>query len=59
MYHNILVAYHYAANEILAEPLNNRQAETIIESWIKINKIFASAGIQPHTYMMDNEGQIT
>ena len=51
----ILVAYHYNVNDILAEPLRNRQAETITEVWKKINKRCASAGIQPYTYIMDNE----
>ena len=50
-----LIAYHYDANDILAESIKNRQAKTITQVWTKINNKFASAGIHPYTYIMENE----
>ena len=45
----MLISYYYDANAILAEPIKNRQAETITQVWTKINNKFVSAGIHPHT----------
>ena len=51
----ILVGYHYDGNTILAEPLKNRTAALIVESCDSINNKFATAVIQPRTYILDNE----
>ena len=50
----ILAGYHYDGNVILAEQLKNRIAATITETWEKINNKFATAKIQPRTYILDN-----
>ena len=51
----ILVAYHYDANVILVEPLKNPQAKTIVDAWTIINERFKKSGLEPHTYIVDNE----
>ena len=51
----LLVRYNYDANEILVEPPKNRQAKIIADGWENINQQFATAGVQPHTYLLDNE----
>ena len=51
----ILVAYHHDANAILAEAIKNRGAETITAGWKLINEKCEKAGIQPNTYIIDNE----
>ena len=51
----IFVGFHYDANAILVEPIKNRQAGTLTDVWSKMNTRFVQAGVQPHTYMMDNE----
>ena len=51
----LLVGYNYDANEILFKPLKKRQTKTITEGWEKINQQFVAAGVQPHTYVLDDE----
>ena len=51
----ILVGYHYDSNAILAEPLKNRTASEITKTWKIINSKYAQAGMQPNTYVLDNE----
>ena len=51
----LLVAYVYDANAILVEPLQNRQAKTISDAWERIQKQCIRAGIEPSTYVLDNE----
>ena len=51
----VLVAYHYDANAILATPVRNRQKETLVTAWSTLNRRFSAAGVQPTTYIMDNE----
>ena len=51
----MLITYHYDANAILQNPVKNRQDNTITQAWKKINIKFSSAGIQPYTYIMNNE----
>ena len=51
----IMVAYNYDANAILAEPVKNRQALTLTTAWRIIDNKFKTAGVQPRTYVMDNE----
>jgi hypothetical protein len=51
----ILVGYHYDANAILAIPIKNRTAGEITNGWKQLNQQFAQAGLQPNTYVLDNE----
>ena len=51
----LLVRYNYDANEILVEPLKELQVKTIAEGWENINQQFATARVQPHTHVLDNE----
>ena len=51
----LLVGYNYGSNKILVETLKNIQAITITEELYNINKQFATAGVQLHTYGLDNE----
>ena len=39
----------------MVEPLNNCQAKTIADSRENINQKFVTSGVQPHTYVLDNE----
>ena len=51
----IPVGYHYDSNAILAEPLKNRTASEITKTWKIINNKCAQAGVQPNTYVLDND----
>ena len=51
----IRVGYHYDSNAILTEPLKNRTASEITKTWKIINNKCAQAGMQPNTYVLDNE----
>ena len=51
----MLIGYHYTASAILVIPLRNRHAGTITEVWRILNEQFATAGVNPNTYVMDNE----
>jgi len=51
----ILVGYHYDANYIAVTPLKRRTGTEITNGWKKLNATFAKAGMQPRTYIMDNE----
>ena len=51
----ILVGYHYDANSILVQALRNREAQTLTAAWTTLNDRFCVAGVQPSTYIMDNE----
>ena len=51
----ILVGYNYDGNAILAEPIKNRKAPLSTAPWEKINTKFTKCGMQPATYVLDNE----
>ena len=51
----IFIAYNYDGNAILAEPIRNRTAPVITEAWKKLHNTFATAGVAPLTYVLDNE----
>ena len=51
----ILVGYHFDANNIQATPLKNREAPSIKQGWEIINKKFSTAGVEPNTWVIDNE----
>ena len=50
----LLVGYNYDSNVILVVPIKKRQEKTMTEGWEKINQLFATAVVQPHTYVLDN-----
>ena len=41
--------------QLLVEPLEILQINTISYRWDKINQQFATTGVQPHIYVLDNE----
>ena len=49
-----MVMYEYDSNSILAEPIKNRQAETIRNAFLKIHKVLKARGIKPKFYIMEN-----
>ena len=51
----ILVAYNYDGNAILAQPLKNREAQTIVDAWTVIHERLTTVGLQPKNYLLDNE----
>ena len=51
----LLVGYNYDASAILVEPLKSLQVKTITEGWQKTNQQFETAGVKPHTYVLNNE----
>ena len=50
----VMLVYEFDSNMILAEPIKNRQAETICDEFIKMHKILKSRGRDPKVYIMDN-----
>ena len=51
----IMVAYCYDGNAILAQPLKNREAKSIVDAWTVINDRLTKVGLKPKSYMLDNE----
>jgi hypothetical protein len=51
----LLIVYDYDSNAILVEPLKNKTAGEIKRSWIELNNILRSRGVQPSMYILDNE----
>ena len=54
----LLISYHFDANAIHAHPLKNRESTSITAAWISINKKLNIAGIQPNTYIINNEASL-
>ena len=54
-YEYLLIGYNYDANAIVVEPIKNKQAKSIKEAWLKINARCKYVGVQPATYVLDNE----
>ena len=50
-----IIAYHPDANGILVQAIKNRQAQTIVDGWEILNNRFLKAGLQPTTWIMDDE----
>ena len=50
-----MVAYHYDANVILIKTIQNRQAATLTTVWNIIHNRLVTAGVNPKSYIMDNE----
>ena len=51
----VMVVYGYDSNEILAKPIKNIHAATILSAFLKIHKILKSRGSEPKFYIMDND----
>ena len=51
----IFIGYHYDANAILALPIPDRKATTLVPAWKELHARFAQAGMAPDTYIQDNE----
>ena len=51
----IFVGFHCDTNAVLVEPIKNTQADSLIDAWTKMKARFVKAGVQPHTYIMNNE----
>ena len=51
----VFVLYDYDSNAILATPINSRNASDIKSAWIKLHNKLHDSGVQPQTYIMDNE----
>ena len=50
-----MVAYHYDANFILIQPIQNRQTATLTVAWKLINDRLVKARVAPKSYIMDDE----
>ena len=50
-----MVMYDYDSNAILAEPIKNRQAATIRDAFLKVQKVLKAIGGNPKVYIMDND----
>lgn len=51
----IMILYDYDSNAILAEPLKNRKAETILAAYEKMHRFLKSKGMKPKIQVLDNE----
>jgi hypothetical protein len=51
----VLVVYDYNSNAILAEPLLNRGAKTILAAYTKIHTLLVQRGLRPQLQRLDNE----
>ena len=54
----ILIGYHFDGNEILVKPLKNWQSGEITKAQNKLNTTLKYYGIQPNTYIIDNEASV-
>ena len=54
--HNyIFICYDYDANAILAEPMKNREADSIVNAWTKCHRRLTNNGHEIKKYVLDNE----
>ena len=51
----IMVMYDYDSNAIISETIKNRQAATIRDAFLKINKFLKARGRDPKVYIMYNK----
>jgi hypothetical protein len=51
----LVILYDYDSNAILAEPIGNRKATTILEATKKMHNILQSKGHGPQHHILDNE----
>ena len=52
---SLVIMYDYDSNAILAEPISNRKAGTILEATKKLHNILRSKGRGPQLHILDNE----
>ena len=52
---SVLIGYHPPSNAILGVPLKNRRAATITKAWKLLHNQFLAGGVQPSTWILDNE----
>jgi hypothetical protein len=51
----IMVGYHYDSNSILAKPMKDRNAASMVTVWNELHQIYKKAAVAPHIYILDNE----
>jgi hypothetical protein len=51
----IFIMYDYDSNAILAEPIRNRKAESILEAYKKVHTTLLNKGMSPKIQIIDNE----
>ena len=51
----VLIGYHHNANCILAHPVQDRKAPTLIKAWEHLHRTFAKAGVAPDVWVLDNK----
>ena len=51
----VMILYDYDSNAILAEPIKNRKAETILAAYEKMHRFLKSKGMKPKIQVLDNE----
>ena len=51
----MLVVYNFDSNNILVEPLNNREAGKRKTAWSLINNTLSNGVVIPKLYVLDNE----
>jgi hypothetical protein len=51
----IFIMYDYDSNAILAEPMQNRKAESLLAAYKKVHQTLRSKGMSPKIQMLDNE----
>ena len=51
----IPVGYHFDGNKILATPIKDRAATSIVNEWQHLHNQFKNAGAPPTTYILDNK----
>lgn len=51
----LVIMYDYDSNAILAEPIANRKATSILDATKKLHNILRSKGHGPQTHILDNE----
>ena len=51
----VMVMYNYDGNKILDEPVKNRQAATICDSFLNVHKALKARGSEPEVYTMGTD----
>ena len=51
----VMIMYDYDSNEILVEPVKNRQATTICNAFFNIQRVLKARVSKPKFYIMDND----
>eukprot|EP00957_Ditylum_brightwellii_P202318 15329632-Ditylum_brightwellii.AAC.2 len=51
----LYVLYNFDANAILAEPIPNQQAKTLVNAWTKLHTVITQHGHPTKHFILDNE----